>query len=223
MLKAPRRINRKIPLDLETICLKALEKDPDRRYQTAKALADDLRRYTNRHAILARRMSLMDRTIKWARRQPAVAALIICVLVAAGVAGVFVNQAHRSEQRRVAEQLDSAREMALLHAMSGDFAKAEEAISQAELLGASAGWVRMLRGQLLLQQGEVRQALVDLKQAVKLMPDSAAAQGMLSFAYLNAGQFEQAVDSLERLQRCEAVSPEDFLFKGQALSIPFLS
>src|SRR5262249_8762432 len=52
---APRRVNKKVPKDLETICLKALEKDPDRRYQTAGQMAEDLRRYLNRFAIAARR------------------------------------------------------------------------------------------------------------------------------------------------------------------------
>ena len=47
----PRKVNPKVPVDLETICLKALEKDPDRRYQTAGAMAEDLRRYVNRFAI----------------------------------------------------------------------------------------------------------------------------------------------------------------------------
>src|SRR5262249_12811524 len=53
--KAPRKVNPKVPVDLETICLKAMEKDPDQRYRTAGALADDLRRYVNRFAIEARR------------------------------------------------------------------------------------------------------------------------------------------------------------------------
>src|SRR5262249_34780189 len=51
---APRRINAKIPVDLETICLKAMDKDPDRRYQSAGQMAEDLRRYVNRFAISAR-------------------------------------------------------------------------------------------------------------------------------------------------------------------------
>ena len=51
----PRKVNAKVPVDLETICLKAMDKDPDRRYQTAGQMADDLRRYVNRFAILARR------------------------------------------------------------------------------------------------------------------------------------------------------------------------
>ncbi|HEV2946038.1 MAG TPA: serine/threonine-protein kinase, partial [Gemmataceae bacterium] len=53
--KAPRKMNPKVPVDLETICLKAMEKDPDGRYQTAGKLAEDLRHFVNRFAIKARR------------------------------------------------------------------------------------------------------------------------------------------------------------------------
>src|SRR5262249_2603289 len=56
--RAPRRVDERVPVDLETICLKCLEKDPDRRYQTAGALAEDLRRFLNRFAIAARRAGL---------------------------------------------------------------------------------------------------------------------------------------------------------------------
>jgi serine/threonine protein kinase len=77
--KAPRRIQKKVPADLETICLKCLEKDPDRRYQSAGALAEDLRRYVNRFAISARRVGPAQRLVKWARRRPAVAARCVAL------------------------------------------------------------------------------------------------------------------------------------------------
>jgi serine/threonine protein kinase len=54
----PRKVDGKVPVDLETICLKAMDKDPDRRYQTAGQMADDLRRYVNRFAIRAPRRTL---------------------------------------------------------------------------------------------------------------------------------------------------------------------
>src|SRR5262249_40935305 len=62
---APRKLNPKVPRDLETICLKAMEKDLDRRYQTAPAMAEDLRRYLNRFAIRARRAGPLERLSKW--------------------------------------------------------------------------------------------------------------------------------------------------------------
>jgi serine/threonine protein kinase len=69
--KRPRSLNRKVPQDLETICLKSMEKDPDRRYQTAGQMAEDLRRYLNRFAISARRIGPLGRGIRWAKRSPA--------------------------------------------------------------------------------------------------------------------------------------------------------
>lgn len=68
--RPPRRINTRVPVDLETICLKALEKDPVRRYQTAGAMAEDLRRYVNRYAVAARRTGPVGRLVKWSRRNP---------------------------------------------------------------------------------------------------------------------------------------------------------
>jgi eukaryotic-like serine/threonine-protein kinase len=62
--RTPRSIDAKIPRDLETICLKCLEKGPDRRYQTAGALAEDLRRYLNRSGENAARLECFT-TFSW--------------------------------------------------------------------------------------------------------------------------------------------------------------
>src|SRR5207237_3121925 len=102
--KAPRRIQKRVPMDLETICLKCLEKDPDRRYPTAGAMADDLRRYVNRFAIAARRTSLLTRMMKWARRHPGAAAALAVLLIAACVAGALGYRIRRLERRRLDDQ-----------------------------------------------------------------------------------------------------------------------
>ena len=72
--RSPRSVNKKIPVDLETICLKAMEKDPDRRYQTGEDMAEDLRRFVNRFAISAKRAGIVGRTTKWVRRHRALSA-----------------------------------------------------------------------------------------------------------------------------------------------------
>jgi serine/threonine-protein kinase len=72
----PSRVNRKVPRDLEVICLKCLEKDPRRRYGSADALADDPERYLQGEPILARRTSMAERVVEWARRRPAIAAMV---------------------------------------------------------------------------------------------------------------------------------------------------
>lgn len=72
----PRAVEPDIDRDLETICLKCLEKDPSRRYGSAEALADDLGRWIAGEPIVAVPSSVWDRTRKWVRRKPAVASLL---------------------------------------------------------------------------------------------------------------------------------------------------
>ncbi len=81
--RPPRRWNAALPRELETIVLKAMEKIPESRYATAQELADDLRRFLEDKPIRARRPTLRDRAIKWARRhKSAVAAAVVVLLVA---------------------------------------------------------------------------------------------------------------------------------------------
>jgi serine/threonine-protein kinase len=91
----PRRINSSAPRDLETICLKCLEKDPRRRYSSAQALADDLHAWLDSRPIAARRVGPTERAWLWCRRRPAVAALSAAVLLASvgGVAATIAVQA----------------------------------------------------------------------------------------------------------------------------------
>jgi peroxiredoxin/tetratricopeptide (TPR) repeat protein len=84
----PKRLQSKVDRDLETICLKCLQKEAGKRYATTLELADDLARYLNGEAIRARPVGPIERTIRWARRRPAAAALIAVLVVAATVIGV---------------------------------------------------------------------------------------------------------------------------------------
>jgi serine/threonine protein kinase len=86
----PRRLQRGIPKDLETICLKCLQKKPDHRYRTAEQLADDLERFRAHQPIHARRARPWERVWKWARRRPTTGTLaalfVLLLLLGAGAA-----------------------------------------------------------------------------------------------------------------------------------------
>jgi WD40 repeat protein/serine/threonine protein kinase len=105
-----RRISRAIPRDLETIIFKAIEKDPGHRYDSAADLAEDLRRYSQDRPIAARRVTSVERLVRWGRRNPLVAALLTAIfLLLATVASVtsklYVETRYRAiEEERAREQ-----------------------------------------------------------------------------------------------------------------------
>jgi serine/threonine-protein kinase len=115
----PSRLNFQVPRDLETICLKCLHKDPQRRYATAAALAEDIQRFQRGEPIAARPAGLVERTAKWVRRHPTgsaiLAASFLLAVVLVGVSWWFMaRRAHLREAvgadlKEAAELRDSAR------------------------------------------------------------------------------------------------------------------
>ena len=83
---SPSRLNTKVPRDLETICLKCLSKEPQRRYASALALADELRRFGEGRPIAARPVARPERVLRWLRRNPLATALIVTAALLVGLA-----------------------------------------------------------------------------------------------------------------------------------------
>jgi serine/threonine protein kinase/WD40 repeat protein len=96
--RPPRRLNRAIPAELETVILKAIAKDPEERYTTAQELADDLQRFLDDQPVLARRASPLARLRKWAWRRRALVAGAALVLFCA-MAGLAFQQGQLAEER----------------------------------------------------------------------------------------------------------------------------
>ena len=90
--------NRKLDRDLETICLKCLEKDPHKRYASGEALAEDLERWLRHEPIRARPSNLFVRTRKWARRHQVASALIPAAAALTVVSGLLLWQAASRHQ-----------------------------------------------------------------------------------------------------------------------------
>ncbi len=116
---APSRLHPKVSRDLETICLRCLEKEPRDRYSDAGALADELARFLAGEPIHARPVSFWKRGVKWARRRPTAAALVvvsslaIITLIAIGLSIRHTERRRLNDRREAGEQLVSRAETAL--------------------------------------------------------------------------------------------------------------
>jgi eukaryotic-like serine/threonine-protein kinase len=133
----PSQFQPKVPRDLETICLKCLQKDPARRYVSAAALSEDLRRFLAGEPILARPVNRVEWLWRWCRRNPRVAALgaVVATLVVgwAATSTLLYRLARTNEQAAVANAASASQNAALAqHNADQARSKAEEALANAE-------------------------------------------------------------------------------------------
>jgi WD40 repeat protein len=121
---SPRLVQPAVPKDLETICLKCLEKEPARRYQTAEELADELERFLRGEPIQARAIGGGERVWRWCRRKPALATLgatVIVLLLAVAIGSpIALFRIHRERQRAEESAEQSLRRLVQSHVAIGN-------------------------------------------------------------------------------------------------------
>jgi WD40 repeat protein len=141
---APRRLQPKVPPDLDTICLKCLRKEPGKRYADAIALADDLRRFLNGEPIAARPVGVAERALKWARRRPAAAALLVVSCLAALTlvvgGGVYQARLSRALGDAASQAEERRRRLVRLNVAEGAYA-----LDRGDWMGSLAWFVEALR------------------------------------------------------------------------------
>ncbi len=180
---SPRRLQGGLPRDLETICLKCLEKEPRKRYASALALADDLRRFVEGRPIEARPVGLPGRAWRWGKRNPALAmATLLAVFLLLAVAGVSSWAAVRAGQD--ADHLEAANRETE-HKNERLLASQEELERRNQELGNTNEQMRRLllvsagvaerRGLELMDRGESGQGLLWLAHALQIVPPGADA------------------------------------------------
>ena len=214
----PRQWNAKVPYELETICLKAIEKAPSLRYQTAADLACDLGNFAAGRSIAARRRGKLERAMSWSRRRPGMSALIAGLFAVVALAGYFAHSARSSREEISHFQLEDAVDEALIANMSGDAEMAERAIARVAKVEPATGWLPLLRGHLAFQRGDYDEGVEHLQHAVELLPESVAARSLLAAAYVGAGWWERYETVLEELENLTPQSAEDYMFRGLAES-----
>lgn len=178
----PRSVDHRIPVDLETVVLKAISKPPGDRYQQASALAADLRRFVEDRPIQARRVSSSERILRWCRRNPVLTSLAATVLLLA--AGLLINAG-------IARAIRKERDMAVASQHRAETAEAQSQQMLARAIAAERETkilAHLAKAQSFRQSRMVGQRMLpleEIRQAAALHP-TAAIESELRNAALEA-------------------------------------
>ncbi len=215
--RPPRKLDPHIPADLETICLRAMEKEPHRRFPTAAEMARDLRRYAEDYPIVSRRVGPAGKAVRWVRRHPAwtsAAGAAVLVVVLAPLFWRFFNAT-------AAAQIDAA-----LNVLLDDYRESGRAL-------AELGWAARLVGDrqrydLVQAFAHVRtdpeRSIEILGRLVADLPNNADAHCLLAWAYARRVQtqgVEMWADTQRHIALADGLETEPtaagWFFRGQAV------
>jgi serine/threonine protein kinase len=206
----PSCLQPKVPRDLETICLKCLEKEPARRYSDAQTLAEDLRRFLAGERIHARPVSRVEHGWRWCRRRPVIAGLL-AALVLVGLVGLtgVIWQWRRAEENACTARAKEAQSDRNLH-------EAQDALGDVAISGL---WqLRTRPGVLAYRRNQIEQLLKHERRLLDQQPDNFKLQtqtamvlGLQGIYLWDTGHPREACtayrESSSLFERADAIAP----------------
>jgi serine/threonine protein kinase len=167
----PRVLDRRIPRDLETIVLKAIDKDPGRRYPTADAMAEDLRRFLSDEPIKARQITTTERYWRWARRNPVIAVMggMLTALLIAVTIGSLLAASHFETIARSESLANQHSQLDRKDAIQARRQATEERDRSLQFSSSLA----LEKGIALVEEGRADHGLLWMLEALKTAPENA--------------------------------------------------
>ncbi len=196
----PSKLQTDLDKDLETICLKSLEKDPKKRYQTADEFADELQRFLNHEPILARPITRQERVWKWCKRNPVVASLsglaaslLLCLLFGGIISALVINEQKKAEELAKHQAEENAK-------LSHDTTRL--VLYDTKSFFNSNPELQPLRESLMTQIVErLERHYAEQTQENPSAVFAASADRHLGQIYVATGDFRKAIDKLEESQK----------------------
>lgn len=218
--KPPRKLDPHIPPDLETICLRAMEKEPQRRFPSAAEMAGDLRRYAEGFPIASRRIGPLGKTVRWVRRHPWRASVIATTALLVIVIPLALSFFHRTGNAKIDDSFGI---------LLNDYREKDRALKELT-------WISRLGGDRYRRdfveafahiRTEPQESIELLKQLVAERPDDPDAHYLLAWAYARRistqgvemwGNARKHIDMADDL-RNRGIQPTGagWFFRGQAV------